>query len=1009
MMERFWRATGVALGKHWKIVAVVVVLITGVLAIGTSKIEFATGQDSYLNSDSQVAIDNVEYQGKFGGETVVLLYTAEEGSDSDVSDLFAGPNLDTMKRLNDELDAIEEVASVITPYTSLIWSDALVRGAGRDALLAAAGRDPDPAGIEARNADITIALARLGAVETQEIGDQTWNELLIFGNDGFTVDDGAPVPPADDERAIRLSLASTFPNQQTAVGGVVLEGNASLDEQSAGTQKVLDVLENAEFDGFDLTITGSPVYLKEINDYLKGGMLTLGVMAIIVMAIVLSVMFSVRWRLLPLVAVLIGVLWSFSILGLIGINLSLVTIAGLPILIGLGIEFAIQIHNRVEEEVVLDNEAHFMGETLANMAPPLIAATITGIVAFAALQISKVPMIRDFGVLLGIGVAVLVIVGIVVPATTLGIREWKKPTKTRGRSRVERIVVWLGSIRSKWGPAMVIAAVVLFVGGILVEGRTKIESDPIKWIDQGSQTVADVNSLVEHTGFETTLGILIEANNVYDQDVIDLIHRFTLAAEARPEIATSSSLVNTMGKIIAVEGASELPPTSEEIIAAAAVMPDAIRQALVSPSDPSVEVKTSTQINLRLAPAGLDERAVIVEELRVDLERMIDELDVPTDSVLFTGLPLDQEPVRAVPAGLATVGIGLLENLEANRAALTYLALSLAALYLTLRHRSLTRGLIALVPVCLAVGASALIVGLLGLELSPLTTVSGPLVTATCAEFSVLILGRYLEERQTGLPPRVAVDTAASRTGRAFFTSACTTIGGFAVLIGSALPLLRDFGIIVTMNVATAVLAALVVMPPLMVWVDERGWLGTEEQQHHHSVRLAAVLPGSQTPFAAVGAVALAAGAVGIYAGADTSTGEASVISYAAVALPTTTTTSTTTTTTTTTTLAPGVEPPPSTEPAGPEVDPSGFPTEPPTTPIAAILFQRLLDEGVAPNVANCGITTAYEEVDENGLIEMGIATLEPEPVAVVTRGALKCGITQETIDAAIEAQRSGG
>jgi predicted RND superfamily exporter protein len=51
---------------------------------------------------------------------------------------------------------------------------------------------------------------------------------------------------------------------------------------------VLEVLEDAEFDGFDLTVTGSPVYLKEINDYLQGGMLTLGIAAIAVMAIVLG-------------------------------------------------------------------------------------------------------------------------------------------------------------------------------------------------------------------------------------------------------------------------------------------------------------------------------------------------------------------------------------------------------------------------------------------------------------------------------------------------------------------------------------------------------------------------------------------------------------------------------------------------------------------------------------------------------------------------------------------------
>ncbi len=109
-----------------------------------------------------------------------------------------------------------------------------------------------------------------------------------------------------------------------------------------------------------------------------------------------------------------------------------------------------------------------------------------------------------------------------------------------------------------------------------------------------------------------------------------------------------------------------------------------------------------------------------------------------------------------------------------------------------IRHRSLGRALIALVPVFLAVGASSLIIGLSGIELSPLTTVSGPLVIATCSEFSVLILGRFLEERQRGLSAREGCDRAASRTGRAFFTSAVTTIGGFAVLIGSALPLLRS-------------------------------------------------------------------------------------------------------------------------------------------------------------------------------------------------------------------------
>ena len=41
----------------------------------------------------------------------------------------------------------------------------------------------------------------------------------------------------------------------------------------------------------------------------------------------------------------------------------------------------------------------------------------------------------------------------------------------------------------------------------------------------------------------------------------------------------------------------------------------------------------------------------------------------------------------------------------------------------------------------------------------------------------------------------------------------------------SSLPLLRDFGIIVAMNVAVALLSALVFLPPMLVWADQRNWV----------------------------------------------------------------------------------------------------------------------------------------------------------------------------------------
>jgi hypothetical protein len=41
----------------------------------------------------------------------------------------------------------------------------------------------------------------------------------------------------------------------------------------------------------------------------------------------------------------------------------------------------------------------------------------------------------------------------------------------------------------------------------------------------------------------------------------------------------------------------------------------------------------------------------------------------------------------------------------------------------------------------------------------------------------------------------------------------------------SSLPLLRDFGQIVAMNVAVALFSALVILPPMLVWAEQRGWV----------------------------------------------------------------------------------------------------------------------------------------------------------------------------------------
>lgn len=987
-MERNWRRLGYELGRRWWVVAIAFLVITAILAVGAMNLEFATGQDSYLNEDSQIAIDNELLQGEFGGETIILLFQAQ--GEADITDLYAGDNLAELERIESELRAIEQVYSVVAPLTTLRFSESITTGItpsgetiapspGTGALLGALEREPDEEGRAVREADINVTLARLGAVEDRDLSNPGWVEFLTFGNQNVEVVDGAPQMPSGEDRVVRASLRGVFPNLQTAVGGVLLTGNADLDSLSAGTQAVLDVAETAQLDGFDVTVTGSPVFLKDINDYLQGGMLTLGAIALAIMAVILAVMFQVRWRFLPLLSTVVGVMWGFAFLGYIGIDLSLVTISGLPILIGLGIDFAIQVHNRIEEEAALDKDAHPISETLANVGPALVAATLAAVVAFMALQISQVPMIRDFGVMLAVGIVALVFCGIVLPTTILGVREYKSRTPSVKESRVERMVVWLGSLPQKSAVPLVVMSILLFVAGVALEGRFEIQSDPVKWINQDTQTVRDLETLEESTGFSSTLSVLVTANNVLDGDVTRVLHDFITYAESLDEVATSSSLTGTMAKIIGVPGATDLAPTSADVVAAAAVMPDDIRKVLLADED------TATQVNLRLAPGSLEDRAELVALLEADLDRRIAELDLPEDSILLEDLEPDEPVMRAVPAGLAVVGTGLLENLSANRAVLTYLGLALSALYLLIRFQSAGRAALTLVPVGLAIGTSSVIIGAFGLTLSPLTTVSGPLVIASCTEFSVLITARYLEERQSGRTPKEASDHAARRTGRAFFTSAATTVGGFAVLIGSALPLLRDFGVIVTMNVAVALLAALVVMPPLLMWADGRGIFPIEGHAPGGAVQLAAQPRGARLVAWVVGVLVVAAVAVGLWASAERESGDSVDLAYTPVALAETTTT----------TAAP-------TEATG-EISLDDFPDARPEGLVQSTVFDSLTDQGADPRAANCTHEQLLASTPESELIALA-GSDQDTLFGLVAEAAATCTVPQDVIDAAVAA-----
>jgi hydrophobe/amphiphile efflux-3 (HAE3) family protein len=802
-VRRFWSWLGLNLGKHWIIVTVTLAAVTVFFAYGATKLEFSTGQENYLNKSDQIYKDNVAYQNLFGGEAMVSLVTMDQGHT--VAELFTPANIERWKAAEAEIRDSHKVQNVVSPLTALQWNDNLIKGPNGDpssgvagtAITAAIQRTKDPNAQAKRLADATRTLQRVSAIPPADrtIGNLQYDNFLLYDNTG----------------AIREPLLPFFPDNRHAQMVVRLLGNQSIKDEGKAADFVQSVAkQHLNFPNAVVTTTGASKLLENLNDYLTGGMATLALIAIVIMAAILLLLFSVRWRLLPLAIVLIGIVWAFGAAGYLGIPLTIVTIAGLPVMLGIGIDYAIQMHARVEEEVVIDRADHPIQETARNLGPALLVVTFDAIFAFAALHFAAVPMLRAFGLLLAVGVAAICLNSIIGTLSILGIREYKSPTKGRDfrSGPLGRLVVWLGSTTARAAPFLALASLLVFAGGLFVEGKLTLQTDPIQWVNQHSQVIKDLHVLDHETGSSSELGVFIRTNNegpqsrnVFTPSVVDFTDTFVRQqlAENKGTLLTASSLVSTVSELLDVPGTPHVQPTANDVRGAYGVAPPDIKQSVVAPDG------DASNIIFRVGPSSLTARADVVREIQHTVH--------------------PPPGVTATPSGLAVVGVGLLDNLEKNRAALTYIAITFVFLFLSIRLRSIVRALLSLVPVLIAVGAASLFAYALSLKLSPMTAVGGPLVVAACTEFTSLILLRYIEERRRGSPPREAVDVTASRTGRAFIVSALTAVSGVAVIATSSLPLLRDFGEIVALNVAVALLSALVVLPPLLVWADRRNWV----------------------------------------------------------------------------------------------------------------------------------------------------------------------------------------
>ncbi len=121
------------------------------------------------------------------------------------------------------------------------------------------------------------------------------------------------------------------------------------------------------------------------------------------------VLASIRFSLLPILSVSLGTFWAFGLIGALGIKISS-TMAGVASMImGIGIDFAIQIIGRYLQEV----QGYFgrarapeeaLKVTLENVIHPMTVTTLAALIGFRAMALGQLSFMKDLATVMSIGV-----------------------------------------------------------------------------------------------------------------------------------------------------------------------------------------------------------------------------------------------------------------------------------------------------------------------------------------------------------------------------------------------------------------------------------------------------------------------------------------------------------------------------------------------------------------------------------------------------------------------------
>ena len=628
------------------------------------------------------------------------------------------------------------------------------------------------------------------------------SDLMKSVNDGML-----PVSSADITRAENRIppevLIRYVPSRTMTFAVATLKPGLSQEQQGALVNSLNSRIGISERPpGVSVVLTGNPAFQQQMMTEMGTSMGVLILAAMVLMVLAVGMLFGhVRYRLLSVVIVALGLILTFGIIGWSGMQIDMATIGAFPVLIGIGIDYAIQFHSRFDEEIRKGSLQDAVKNTISLAGPSVLYAMLATSMGFLAMYISPLPMIRSFGIVCVIGVVSCYLSAIImVPlfGILVNYRAKEEPSADPGSGKkpdglAKQYNNFLGASAAKVAknpiPVLLLIGLIAVIG-FQLDDQIIVNTNEDTFVPKDMPAKIYLDKVSRAMGSAASTPIIIRSDNVLSADTVQWMLDFQNYEETHNSKITSSSSIATY---ILVYNDGKMPTTSREITGIVSRIPDPVKKRYLDGRTQAViEFSTIEMEN----EAGMS----MMDQIRKDLE-------------------WNKPPVgtSASVTGMGEMFTNLIREIRQGKMLMTILGFGLIFGFLLIVYRKVTKAATPLVPIMLIVGWNGLIMFVMGIDYTPLTATLGSMSVGVASEYTILIMERCYEERDRGLALIPAIQASVGQIGTAITVSGMTTVFGFAALMLSTFGIISNFGLVTVISVFFALVGAIIVMPAILV------------------------------------------------------------------------------------------------------------------------------------------------------------------------------------------------